>query len=159
MQRPPIVLLPPNVGENWDRSRSDYDIEGATARHRFREFFRNFRLGTVYMYRDALIRHYNRKEYFVEIDLAHVNEYDEVLFNALQTRPEYILPFFEAGAKDALKLLLTESRSSELEAVTSSTPDFQIILKSSQFPHSLRNLTAEHVNKLVKVKGEGSRHF
>jgi DNA replicative helicase MCM subunit Mcm2 (Cdc46/Mcm family) len=32
-------------------------------------------------------------------------------------------------------------------------PDFQIVLRSSQFPQSLRSLTSEHVNKLVKVPG------
>jgi hypothetical protein len=30
-------------------------------------------------------------------------------------------------------------------------PDFQVILNSSQSPQSLRNLTAEHVNSLIKV--------
>jgi hypothetical protein len=30
-------------------------------------------------------------------------------------------------------------------------PDFQVVLNSSQSPQSLRNLTAEHVNSLIKV--------
>jgi hypothetical protein len=61
-----------------------FEIEGANARQRFREFFRNFRQGHTYIYRDALIRHWNRGEYFVEVDLAHLNEYDDILLNALQ---------------------------------------------------------------------------
>jgi DNA replicative helicase MCM subunit Mcm2 (Cdc46/Mcm family) len=35
----------------------------------------------------------------------------------------------------------------------SNVPDFQIILKSNQNTHSLRDLTAEHVNSLIKVPG------
>lgn len=35
----------------------------------------------------------------------------------------------------------------------SSVPDFQIILKSGQNTQSLRALTADHVNSLIKVPG------
>lgn len=83
--RRPVVLQPPDAGDSWGGSRSvNLDIEGSTARNRFREFFRNFRMDNVYIYRDALIRHWNRKELFVEVELAHLNQFDEVLFNNLQ---------------------------------------------------------------------------
>ncbi len=65
-------------------------------------------------------------------------------------RPSEILPYFEAAAKDALKLFLTQQNQ---EIVSQEIiPDFQIILKSSQQTQSLRNLTVEHVNKLIKVR-------
>ena len=118
---------------------------------RFREFFRNFRQGNVYIYRDALVRHWNRREYYVEVDVGHVNEYDAMLTQALQTRPDEILPYIESGAKDALQQFLTQ-QSAEL-VTEKSVPDFQVILKSSECTQSLRNLTAEHVNKLIKVPG------
>lgn len=54
------------------------------ARLRFREFVKSFRQGNVYFYRDALTRQFGKNEYCLEIDLAHVNEYDEMLFNSLQ---------------------------------------------------------------------------
>jgi DNA replication licensing factor MCM5 len=57
---------------------------------------------------------------------------------------------FEGAAKDALKQFLLKQSE---EAVTKTIPDFQIIFQSAQLPQSLRNLTAEHVNKLVKVPG------
>lgn len=146
-----VVLLPPGDIDAWNESQAGFEIAGAAARQRFREFFRNFRLGNIYLYREALIRHWNRNEYFVEVDLAHVDQYDQVLFNAIQTQPESILKFFETGAKDALKLFLTEQSANLVNNNT--IPDFQIILKSSQLTQSLRNLTAEHVNKLIKVPG------
>lgn len=81
------VVLEPQGDRNDGRLRvGAFEIEGSTARSRFREFFRNFRLGNVYLYRDALIRHWNRGEYFLEVDLAHVHEYDEVLLQSLQVR-------------------------------------------------------------------------
>lgn len=53
------------------------------------------------------------------------------------------------GAKDALKLSLTTENQASL--MQSNVPEFQIILKSNQNTQSLRNLTAEHVNSLIKV--------
>lgn len=55
----------------------------------------------------------------------------------------------ELGAKDALKQLLTSENQNALSQAN--VPDFQIILKSNQTPQSLRSLTAEHVNSLIKV--------
>ena len=80
----PVVLEPHTDGYDGRQRVGAYEIEGSAARSRFREFFRNFRLGNVYPYRDALIRHWNRGEFFVEVDLAHVHEYDEVLLQSLQ---------------------------------------------------------------------------
>ena len=81
---PPVVYLPPSEENSRRRNDPSFIVEGASARQRFREFFRNFRLGTIYPYRENLIRHWNRGEYCVEIDVAHLNEYDEALYNSLK---------------------------------------------------------------------------
>lgn len=59
--------------------------------------------------------------------------------------------FFEAGAKDALKMSLTVENRDVLSQTT--IPDFQIILRSNQNIQSIRTLTAEHANTLIKVPG------
>lgn len=83
--RRPVVLQPPDLNDSWGSNNLvNFEIDGSGARNRFREFFRNFRLENVYLYRDALIRHWNRKELFVEVDLSHLNQFDEILFNNLQ---------------------------------------------------------------------------
>lgn len=67
---------------------------------------------------------------------------------ALQTKPNETLPILESAAKESLAhLLTTQSLKNEADI-----PDFQAILKSDQLPQSLRNLTAEHVNLLIKVR-------
>ena len=48
-----------------------------------------------------------------------------------------------------MRLFLTVQGSRYLD--DASVPDIQIILKSAQLPDSLRNLAADHVNKLIKV--------
>jgi MCM N-terminal domain len=90
MSRRPVVLEPHTDAYDGRQIVGAYEIEGSAARSRFREFFRNFRLGNVYPYRDALIRHWNRSEFYVEVDLAHVHEYDEVLLQSLQVPPSLL---------------------------------------------------------------------
>jgi DNA replication licensing factor MCM5 len=150
----PIVLQPPEDIDGWERGNlnHNYNVEGSSARHRFKDFFRNFCTSNVYTYREALLRQWNKREFFVEVDVAHMSEYDDALLNSLQTNPGNLLPFFEAGAKDALELLLVATNRDVLQQ-EGTFPDFQIILKSAQLTQSLRNLTAEHVNKLIKVPG------
>ena len=67
-----------------------------------------------------------------------------------KSRPTETIPLFEGAAKDALKLFLLKSSGDTVEKA--SVPDFQIVFFSAQLPMSIRNLTAEHVNKLIKVK-------
>jgi len=148
-----LAVLEPVNGAHEERMQvgADFEMEGSLVRRSFREFFRNFRVGAVFPYSDALVRQYNRREFFIEVDLAHVHEYDEVLFNNLQSRPSELMTHFESGAKDALKTCLTTNSTVNQE--NNKLPEFQVILKSAQIAHSLRNLAAEHVNKLVKVPG------
>ena len=148
--RPAVILEPAGKAVDDRSYGGSYEIDNMQeARDRFREFFRNFRQGNLYTYREALVRQWNRQEYYIEVDLAHVNEYDEKLFNNIQSNPDRILPYFEMGAKKALQAFLTKTSSDSVD--TSAIPDFQVILKSTQLPHSLRNMNADLMNKLVKV--------
>ena len=61
-----------------------FNISGHQARRGFNEFFKNFHIGGVYHYREALLRNWNKKHYFIEVNLKHVHEYDDMLLNAVQ---------------------------------------------------------------------------
>ncbi len=63
------------------------ELQGSIARKLFREFFRNFSLGNIFIYRESLFRQWSRNEYFVEVNLAHVQEFHRDLFNCLQVFP------------------------------------------------------------------------
>ena len=89
--RPLVVVQGPDQWGGWENDKqpgrsSGKELEGSYLRQKFREFFRTFRLGNVYIYRDALLRHYNRNEYFIEVDLKHVEEYDPDCLNMLQVQ-------------------------------------------------------------------------
>ena len=79
--------------------RHDYDRRHRHHhRRRRREFIRNFRVGTMYPYRDQLLQRWRKKEHFLEVQLAHLNEYDADLLSMLQNQPIVYLPLFENGA-------------------------------------------------------------
>jgi hypothetical protein len=83
------VLEPPDQSYTWGQKQSlNFDFDGSTSRVKFREFFRNFRIDNLHIYRDALIRNWNRNLYFIEVDCAHLNEFDEVLLHHLQVRTQ-----------------------------------------------------------------------
>ena len=63
--------------------------------------------------------------------------------------PEEIILLFGKAAKDTLVILITNQAVSNI--INQNIQDFQIILYGSQSSQSLRSLTAEHINKLVKV--------
>ena len=60
------------------------DVEQYQARKLFREFFRNFNIGNIFIYREALTRQWNCGDYFVEVELFHVQEFNRQLYNTLQ---------------------------------------------------------------------------
>jgi hypothetical protein len=69
-----------------EEEEAQYSLTGHQARRGFAEFFRNFRIGGVFHYREALLRNWNKRHFFVELNLAHVYEYNDMLLNALQVR-------------------------------------------------------------------------
>lgn len=63
---------------------SGLDLPGSTLRQLFRDFFRTFHIGNNYVYRDALLHHYNKGEYFIEVDMGHVTQFSDALFASLE---------------------------------------------------------------------------
>uniref|UniRef100_A0A3Q3W2B5 DNA replication licensing factor MCM5 n=1 Tax=Mola mola TaxID=94237 RepID=A0A3Q3W2B5_MOLML len=67
---------------------------------RFREFLRQFRVGTdrtgfTYKYRDELKRHYTLGEYWVEVEVEDLSSFDEDLSDCLHKLPTENLPLSE----------------------------------------------------------------
>ena len=85
-----VTVLQPAEDINLVQHETDGTIEHFQARKLFREFFRNFRLGNVYIYRDALTRQWNCGQYYVEVDLFHVQEFNRNLYNNLQVIYVYV---------------------------------------------------------------------
>lgn len=74
-----------------------------------REFVRNFRLGSDFLYRNQLLQRYRRGQYWLEINIGHLHDYEARLLKHLQDQPAEYLPVYEKGAREALSQLLLEA--------------------------------------------------
>lgn len=120
---------------------------------RFREFLRQFRVGTdrtgfTYKYRDELKRHYTLGEYWVEVEMEDLASFDEDLSDCLYKLPTENLPLLEEAAKEVADEV-TRPRPVGEETVQ----DIQVMLKSDAHHASIRGLKSEQVSRLVKVHG------
>ncbi|KAI9017520.1 MCM2/3/5 family-domain-containing protein [Gaertneriomyces semiglobifer] len=139
----------------WDQGRI-YDTEvyptdaaedsRVAIEKKFQEFLRNFYIDNEYKYRDQLRQNLLSRHYFLEVDMADLMNYDEVLTNQIKERPAEYLPLFES----AVKLVATQNSYYQgLGAV----PDCQVMLISNANPIPIRGLDSLLISKLVKVSG------
>lgn len=132
-----------------------------------------------YIYRDKLLRMQRRlhnedgnnssnNTAKLEVDVAHLGEYDGSLLGFLREQPATILPTLELAASDALNTLLydlrketqedTDVADSEQPNANDSNqvgdhPAIQILLKGNLALTPLRSIKSEHVNRLIKCPG------
>lgn len=118
-------------------------------KNRFREFIRQFHEGNfTYRYRDQLKRHYNLRQYYLEVDLEDVASFDETLAEKLSKLPSETLPMFEEAAKEVADEVTRPRPEGEEEV-----EDIQVMLTSNANPSCLRGLKSEQMAKLVKIPG------
>mmetsp|Transcript_51991 Transcript_51991/g.125407 ORF Transcript_51991/g.125407 Transcript_51991/m.125407 type:complete len:881 (+) Transcript_51991:85-2727(+) len=133
----PIASVNGNAAANGG---GEDQVHLPAVRRHFREFLRNYRLGTQrYLYREKLLRLHRRlaaheedgaaggaigaggrtpasaskfsgRNAVLEIDVAHLSEYDASLLGYLRDSPAMILPEMEVAASDALDTLLYDLR-------------------------------------------------
>uniref|UniRef100_A0AAY5EMW7 DNA replication licensing factor MCM5 n=1 Tax=Electrophorus electricus TaxID=8005 RepID=A0AAY5EMW7_ELEEL len=128
-------------------------VKRSQIKKRFREFLRQFRVGTdrtgfTYKYRDDLKRHYTLGEYWVEVEMEDLASFDEDLSDCLYKLPTENLPLLEEAAQEVADEV-TRPRPVGEETVQ----DIQVLLKSDAHPASIRSLKSEQVSRLVKIPG------
>ncbi|KIM85493.1 hypothetical protein PILCRDRAFT_817522 [Piloderma croceum F 1598] len=120
------------------------------------DFLLQYRVGGEFIYRDKLRGNLLLKQHQLEVDLRHVGLYNDELAHAIQDRPADILPLFEnAATKAARTILFPLANGSEerTEAASQSIPKVQVTLKSGLNMLQFRDLTANTMNKLVRIPG------
>uniref|UniRef100_A0AAY4CUY5 DNA replication licensing factor MCM5 n=1 Tax=Denticeps clupeoides TaxID=299321 RepID=A0AAY4CUY5_9TELE len=148
----PGVYFSDNFG-GGDPTGDEGVLKRSQIKKKFREFLRQFRVGTdrtgfTYKYRDDLKRHYTLGEYWVEVEMEDLASFDEDLSDCLYKLPSENLPLFEEAAQEVADEV-TRPRPVGEEAVQ----DIQVMLKSDAHPASVRSLKSEQVSRLVKIPG------
>ncbi|XP_063283069.1 DNA replication licensing factor MCM5 [Pelobates fuscus] len=125
----------------------------AQLKKRFREFLRQYRVGTdrtgfTFKYRDELKRRYNLGEYWIEVELEDLASFDEELSEYLHKQPTEHLHLLEEAAQEVADEV-TRPRPPGEETVQ----EIQVMLRSDANPANIRSLKSEQMSHLVKIPG------
>lgn len=114
---------------------------------RLREFVLEFQLDNAFIYRDQLRQNVLVKQYFCDIDIAHLISYNEELAHKLTTEPADIIPLFEAALQQCTQRIVYPSQRDIV------LPSHQLLLHSSASHISIRDLNATNISHLVRIPG------
>ncbi|KZP32230.1 MCM-domain-containing protein [Athelia psychrophila] len=120
------------------------------------DFLLQYRVGGEFIYRDMLRGNLLLKQNQLEVDLRHVGLYNDELAHAIQDRPAEVMPLFENAATKAARTILfplAGTTAGGIESILQSMTTVQVTLKSGLNMRQFRDLTANWMNKLVRVPG------
>jgi len=134
------------ASENQD----DNAVSKQAFKKRFKEFLRQFREGNIaaYKYRDTLKRHYNLRQFHIEIKIEDLTSFDEELADKLIKSPTEFLPLFEEATRDVADEVTAPRPEGEEEV-----EDIHVTLTSDAKSSAIRDLKSEEVSRLVKIPG------
>ncbi|VDP35971.1 unnamed protein product [Heligmosomoides polygyrus] len=124
----------------------------------FRRFIREFSIGGTggLHYRDELKKNYNAKYYMLEVNLAHLKQFDEDAESKLRSYPGKFLP----AVSTCLWLIFEEAARTVADELTAPRPegeeemkDIQICLTLDEYPTSIRRVKSAQVSQVVKITG------
>ncbi|MCJ1438097.1 minichromosome maintenance protein 5 [Xylographa pallens] len=136
-----LSVLPPD----FDPSQSSR----TQIQSQLREFILEFRLDNAFIYRDQIRQNVLVKQYFCDVDIAHLISYDEELAHKLTTEPTEIIPLFEAALKQCTNRIVYPSQ----KANDIRLPEHQLLLHSTVSQISIRDLDALNISHLVRIPG------
>ncbi|KAM4902237.1 DNA replication licensing factor MCM5 [Sylvia borin] len=136
-----------------DASVDEGQVRKSQLQKRFKEFLRQYRVGTdrtgfTFKYRDELKRHYNLGQYWVEVEMEDLASFDEDLADYLYKQPAEHLQLLEEAAKEVADEV-TRPRPSGEETLQ----DIQVMLRSDANAANIRSLKSDQMSHLVKIPG------
>ncbi|KAG6910571.1 hypothetical protein DXG01_009521 [Tephrocybe rancida] len=119
------------------------------------EFLLQYRVGGEFIYRDKLRGNLLLKQHLLEVDLRHISLFNDELAHAIQDKPAEVLPLFENAATKAARSILfpLAGGADDSTAAADAIPKVQVTLRSGLNMLQFRDLTADTMNKLVRIPG------
>ncbi|KAJ6070824.1 hypothetical protein N7467_012143 [Penicillium canescens] len=128
-------------------STNGADESRQTIQNRLRDFVLEFQLDNAFIYRDQLRQNALVKQYYCDIDIAHLISYNEELAHKLTTEPGDIIPLFELALQQCTARIVHPGQRD----IT--LPSHQLLLHSSASHISIRDLNATNISHLVRIPG------
>jgi len=113
------------------------------------DFIMEFTLDNVFIYRDQIRENVLLKQYYCDIDVAHLISYSPELAHDLKQNPAEVIPLFEAALKSCTQRIVYPSQKTMKDKL----PEHQLLLHSNAAELSIRDLTATNVSQLVRIPG------
>ena len=114
---------------------------------KLREFILAFQIDGIFIYRDQIRENILVRQYYCDVDVAHLISYSEELAHRLTSDPADVIPLFEAALKQCTQ------RIAFPQEPTVQLPQHQLLLHSSVEHISIRDLNATNVSHLVRIPG------
>lgn len=144
MDRQPVYslsVLAPDPDANGDSKTQ--------IKNELRDFILEFRIDNAFIYRDQVRQNVLIKQYYCDVDIAHLISYNEELAHKLTTQPADIIPLFEIALKECTNRIVFPSQ----KAADLNLPEHQLLLHSSVSQISIRDLDATNISHLVRIPG------
>ncbi|EFA81776.1 MCM family protein [Heterostelium album PN500] len=127
---------------NDQSTNSSVDIQT-----KFLQFIREWKnQDNSFIYRDQLSQRYNLEQYYLEVNLDHLDQFDSNLSYQVLNKPNEVIPLFENAAKLAVKQMKFKIELKDIN-------DIQVVFVNSQDSTSIRSLKSNHIAKLIKISG------
>ncbi|OQV22487.1 DNA replication licensing factor mcm5 [Hypsibius exemplaris] len=119
------------------------------AKERFKEFLLSFHEGDYnYHYRDELKRRYILGQYYIDVEMRHVYQFNPEISDQLSKYPGEWLPKFEDAAREVADEI-THPRPPGEEEVEM----IQVLLHSTANPIRMRDIKSTYISRLVRLNG------
>jgi DNA replication licensing factor MCM5 len=117
-----------------------------------KEFFENFRINQQFIYREQIASNVALGNFFVTVDLHHIQAFDEDLMGKLMQYPADTVNALENAAKELAKKFWKSERTL---SVKDPLFDFQVRLTAQlqSSTISMRQLDSMHVGRFVRIPG------
>ncbi|KAJ5765155.1 hypothetical protein N7520_004714 [Penicillium odoratum] len=128
-------------------SENGADESKTAIQNKLKDFVLQFQLDNAFIYRDQLRQNVLVKQYYCDIDIAHLISFNEELAHKLTTEPAEIIPLFELALQDCTRRIVFPGEKD----IT--LPSHQLLLHSSASHISIRDLNATNISHLVRIPG------
>ncbi|KAK0264741.1 minichromosome maintenance protein 5 [Friedmanniomyces endolithicus] len=136
-----------------DRSANGGQETNKQVQQELVDFILEFHLDNVFIYRDQIRENVLSKQYYCDVDIAHLIAFNEHLAHQLTNEPADIIPLFENAIRTCTQRILYPSRGEDDLRRSNSLPQHQLLVHSSVSQTSIRGLTATNVSHLVRIPG------
>ncbi|KAJ8330738.1 minichromosome maintenance protein 5 [Batrachochytrium dendrobatidis] len=122
------------------------DESAIVVERKFLDFLRSYRQENVFIYREQLRQNLLIKQNYIEVDLAHLMNFNEELANNFKEKPKENLALLEKAA-------VTLALQTDLLNATSIYQSIQVMILSRANPLPIRDLDTPFISKLVRIPG------